>query len=436
MRILLVDPPFNAFMHYDKWYFPSSLAQLAAVAHKYGHETFIYDADRYFYKDVRTKNRKTLIGNQNFYFDNVDNCDHYIWKHYLKILEDFRPDVVGCTIYTCKLKSCLNLLKWTKKFNPKIKTCVGGAHATALPETLIKEEYIDNVFIGHSETTFPSWINDGMKYEGIIHGDPHKIDFENLPYVRRQSLLFIEKYTKRDLGLMITSRGCIGKCRFCSNPFMWKGQPLFRTSESVRNELLELIEKWKIKELLLADPSMSCIHKESKRISEIIKEFNIPWSANVRWATFKPELIEHFMNCGCKTVKVGLESGSDKMLRYTKKGCTKDIIRDKAKILNSLGISWHLFSIIGFPTETEKDMFETMELALEIKPTSISLNSFSPLPGTYFYNLLDDITPEFASDVNQLNPIHSFSEQIDAKTFSEIFIKISETFHQYNSKKN
>ncbi len=73
MRILLVDPPFHSFMHYDRWYYPISLAQLAAVLHAANHEVYIYDGDKYFYKDLATRERGVFIKKQHLYYDNVDN---------------------------------------------------------------------------------------------------------------------------------------------------------------------------------------------------------------------------------------------------------------------------------------------------------------------------------------------------------------------------
>ena len=93
MRILLVDPPFHSFMHYDQWFYPCSLAQLAAVAHDSGHEAFIYDGDKYFYKDLETRKRSIFLKKQQLYYENVDNLEHEIWKHFRNTLSDLNPDL-------------------------------------------------------------------------------------------------------------------------------------------------------------------------------------------------------------------------------------------------------------------------------------------------------------------------------------------------------
>ncbi|MFC1679209.1 B12-binding domain-containing radical SAM protein [Elusimicrobiota bacterium] len=434
MKVLLVDSPFHAFMNYDRWHFPTSLAQLAAVAHEQGHEVHVYDADRYHPKDPATRNRNELIRRQHQYFDNVDNFDHPIWRHLKKTLADIKPDVVGVSVFTCKLKTALNVLKLARECDPKVRTCVGGAHVTALPDSFASNKDVDGVFVGYADATFPQWLKDGCP-QGTMRGDMAGIDFETLPYPRRRALLFREHFTPRDVGFVFTSRGCVARCTFCSNSFLWSGKPRFRPSDVVRAEMRELIEEWKIDSFLLGDSSNSDFHEENKRVASVLKEFGLPWSSNVRWATVTRELLEHFMDCGCTGISVGLEAGSDKILKSMRKGCTKKTIREKARMINSLGLGFQLFTIIGFPDETEDEMSETRDFALEIDPTSVSLNSLSPLPGTEVFNGMPGMSAERASTVNQLHPDQCFSKHMDLERFVEIFSKITMSFEEHNASK-
>ena len=132
---------------------------------------------------------------------------------------------------------------------------------------------------------------------------------------------------------------------------------------------------------------------------------------------------------------MGLETGSDKMLKITKKGCTKDIIREKVEMMKSLGIDWRLFTIVGFPEETISDMIETKDFVLELDPYFVSLNSLSPLPGTHVYNSIPNITSEFSSSVNQLYPEYSFSNHVNSEEFKKLFVEITDIFEADNQKK-
>ena len=59
----------------------------------------------------------------------------------------------------------------------------------------------------------------------------------------------------------------------------------------------------------------------------------------------------------------------------------------------------------------------------------------SPLPGSAVYNSIPDITPEFASTVNQLHPELSFSKYVNTEEFKDIFVEITSAFEAHNKKK-
>jgi len=428
MRIMLIEPPFHSFMQYDRWYYPGALAQLASMVHAEGHEVVIYDPDKYFYKDPLNKQRSIFLQKQSLYYDNVDNFDHEVWIHFLKILANYNPDIVGISIYTCKLKSALNTAKLVRYFNQYIKICVGGAHATATPQILISYDDIDAVFTKYADISFPKWISDGCP-KGIIEGSfCNNIDIQNIPYARRQSLLFPDNYTKKDLGLLMAGRGCSGCCTFCSNSFMCSGKPKLRSTESISAELTELSDLWNCSFILIGNDSISDNIDVSKKIASMIHERDMSWEGNARWTTVEKDLFEYYLLNGCSRISIGLESGSNKILKYIRKGVNKNLIRRKSSILNELGIHWRLFCVVGFPIETIDDMRETMDFVLELNPTSVSLNSLAPLPGTEVYSDIPGMTLEIASNVNQLYAKYCFSKHMDLDEFKEMFIKMTEVF--------
>jgi len=433
MRILLVEPPFYSFMQYDRWYYPFALAQLAAVAHAKGHEVRVYDGDKYFYKDPAAKERIVFNKKHPLYYENVDNLDYFIWSHFKDVLSSFDPEIVGVSVYTCKLKAVLNTLKIVKEYNPDIRTCVGGAHVTGAPEEFVNNSYVDGVFLGYADVTFPQWIAAGCR-RGKFTGDIEEVDLETIPHVRREALMNPEFYAPEDMGLVSTSRGCVGRCTFCSG-FMCSHKVKFRTEKSVRSELAEIVERWKVTETVVSDASCTDFPDYFKRIADIYNEFNISWETEGRWVTITEELMEYFFSRGCGYFNVGLESGSDRILKYIRKGCTKKIIHEKSKLLNSVGIKWKICCIVGFPEETLDDMKETMDFAIEIGPGNISLNSFCPLPGTEAYKSIPGITSELASTVSQVYPNHCFSRHMSLSAYQNMFFKMTEVFDAYNKAK-
>lgn len=432
MRILLIEPPFYSFMEYDRWWYPFALVQLAAIANKAGHEVRVYDGDKYFYKDNATKKRAVLVKKHFLYHDNVENLDYFIWKHFREELINFNPEVVGISVFTCKLKAVWSIIKIVKEYNPAIKICVGGAHVTAVPESFFENNDIDGVFSGYADITFPQWLAAGCP-KGKVAGNLDEVDLTILPHGRREALMHPEFYTPKDMGMIATSRGCISHCTFCSG-FICGNKIKFKTKELVRYELAEIIDKWKVTSTIVTDSSCTDFPVYFKSIADVYKEFDISWETEGRWVTITKELMEYFLSRGCKYFHVGLESGSNKILKSTRKGCTKELILNKSKILNSIGIKWKLCCMAGFPDETLDDMQETLDFALQINPHNISLNNFCPLPGTELYKEILGITPELSAEVSQLYPSHCFSRYYGIDDYQKMFFKMLEVFDIHNKR--
>ncbi len=261
-RVLLVDSPFHAFFEYEKWWYSFSCAQLAGCLLEKGIEAFVYDSDKYFKKDPLTKHRQEMVRRQNWYKEGVRNDEHYIWKHFRKTLEELKPDIVGVTTWTCSLHSSIKILEICKDFNPHIKTCVGGYHASVLPDYFKNHPLVDTIFVGPAEYSLPDWILGGCK-ERFITTDPSSIDIKNIPAPARGSLLYPECFSSNDMSMLMTSRGCPFNCSFCSNRLLTGQRYQFRSVRQVRQELEHIVGKYHIRYLNIADPNFLANRKKA-----------------------------------------------------------------------------------------------------------------------------------------------------------------------------
>lgn len=87
-------------------------------------------------------------------------------------------------------------------------------------------------------------------------------------------------------------------------------------------------------------------------------------------------------------VAVGIESGSARLLKFMKKGLTKEEIREKVDLLNAAGFRPIGYFIVGFPTETRAEIDETISFAMELKLYRAGFMPFHPLPGTESFRFL------------------------------------------------
>lgn len=439
-RVLLVNPPFHAFFEYERWWYALSCAQLAGCLLEKGIEAFVYDGDKYFKKDPATKQRQEMVRRQKWYQDGVNNAEHYIWKHFMKTLEDLKPDMVGVTIWTSFLQSSTRVLKICKDFNPNIKTFVGGYHVSALPDYFKDNPLVDAIFVGPSDHSLPDWISGGCK-EKFIKTDPRCIDIKKIPAPNRGSLLYPEYFSPTDMGMLMTSRGCPYNCSFCSNKLLTGLKYQFRTVGQVRQELEHIIKKYNVQYLNVADANFLANRKNALQMAELYKSFGIPWGSEGLISAINEDLLTKLIDYGCINLCFGIESGNQGRLDKLNKRITLARIEEAAAILNKFKMKWKTFFIVGFPDDTLGEMEQTRQFALKIKPSYISLNSFTPLPGTDIYNswVKDKLfkhTIEEVSGYNQLNPKANFIKGMGTETYRDKFFSILNDFDAYNKQIN
>src|SRR6185436_6613830 len=95
-------------------------------------------------------------------------------------------------------------------------------------------------------------------------------------------------------------------------------------------------------------------------------------------------------DAGCRTVWLGAESGSQKVLDAMEKGLTVADIRDAARRLRAAGIEVGFFLQFGYPGEGWREIEETLALVRECAPDDIGISVSYPLPGTRFHDRVQE----------------------------------------------
>lgn len=80
---------------------------------------------------------------------------------------------------------------------------------------------------------------------------------------------------------------------------------------------------------------------------------------------------------GCREIALGIESGSERLLRYMGKRISPEMTRDVVHRLTRRGISVKGYFILGFPTETREELEATVRLVYDL------WDSTAPNPGTF-----------------------------------------------------
>jgi radical SAM superfamily enzyme YgiQ (UPF0313 family) len=120
----------------------------------------------------------------------------------------------------------------------------------------------------------------------------------------------------------------------------------------------------------------------------MIKErLNINWSCATRVNLIDSELLKQMKLAGCNLIKIGIESGSKRILKILQKDISIEQIREASRLLNRSGIFWGAYFMMGIPVETEDDMRQTYTFMKEINPPHAGIFLYTPYPSTRLFDI-------------------------------------------------
>lgn len=404
MKTLLIDPPFYRFIRYYNRYFPLGLASLAAVLQENGHEVLIYDADANVDR-ASEMDFSALESKYSEYLRRVNNKNDELWNELRNVLLQFKPNLVGISVFTAKIASAFIAAQVVKQFDSNIPIVIGGPHPTVRAEESLKiSSYVDFVVRREGEFTFLRLVEaiennklyndiEGVSFRSngnIYHNPPAKYiqNLDQIPFPARDLLLHKNSYTSEDMGMIMTGRGCPFKCTFCSSSGVWCRKVRFRSVENVIGEIQQVKEKYGTYQFAFKDDTFTLNRKRVHEFCRLIKEkrLKINWECNVRANLIDELCLTEMKSAGCNSVKLGVESGSDRILsEVMEKGITVEQIVRSSKLLNKAGIHWTGYFMIGLPGETKEEILKTLDIMRRIKPNFASLSVYEPFPGTKLF---------------------------------------------------
>lgn len=286
----------------------------------------------------------------------------------------------GFSTYTASYNRTVRIKNKVKALYPNVKTIAGGPHASALPLEVATE--FDHVIIGEGELALYELIT-GAIFGKVIAGQC--MEMHNIPHPD-YSLVDVGSYRRRYLDRpsfqLFTSRGCPYNCGFCSK--LPGGNKLRRrTVNDVALEILKIKGTYGDVSFRIKDDLFVSNVNWLRDFKSYDLEFE--YSANVR-ADYKSEVPQLLADTGCKTVCIGIESGSDRVLASMGKGTTRQQNIDAIKGLQAVGIEVLVWIVVGYPGETHETLYETISLLEEAQPDLVRAYPLIPYPGTRVYD--------------------------------------------------
>ena len=328
----------------------------------------------------------------------------------LRILKESDVKVVGISSTTVSYHRACSLAKMIRQRLPEAKIVIGGPHMSAIPEETMLTGFFDYGIVNEGEIAFLKLVKFLIHSKGELKDIPNLYyldrgrvlhnsigeyiqDLDILPFPARHlcSDIFIYKpsigaFRKTPVMNMTTSRGCPYGCIFCDkNTF---GQTVrFFSAEYVVREIKELLQRFGVKEIAFLDDTFVLNKKRLYSIFELLKRQNInfPWTCMVRANNLDYDTLKFMRDNGCWQIRMGIESGNQKVLNFIKKGITLQQVRNVTEWCKRLNIKVLVFFMIGHHIDTVQTIQETIEFALSLPLSDIMATLNTPLRVTESY---------------------------------------------------
>lgn len=188
-----------------------------------------------------------------------------------------------------------------------------------------------------------------------------------------------------------TTRGCPYHCNWCAKP-VWGQRYSARSPESVADEVAWLRRAYRPDHLTICDDIFGLVPGWIPRYADALAARGAvtPFRCLSRPDLLGEEVVSALGRAGCRTVWMGAESGSQRVLDAMEKGTTVEDVRRATARLRGAGIEVGFFVQFGYPGETVADIEATLALLRECAPDDVGVSVSYPLPGTRFHARVRD----------------------------------------------
>ncbi len=342
-----------------------------------------YDLNALLFHAAPTEIKKTWTINPknkneeffSYFFSNF----HQYFENILESIEELKPEYIGFSIFNINKTFTKKTIEFIRQYFPSLKIILGGPETFSLNAMGFKEKLDgDYIVVGEGEKPLYEILSGVSDKRLYLFEELKTINF--FPTFKSFNL---DLYKRRNSLPLMFGRGCINRCNFCSERLLYKNYKVF-SEEIVIEAIRYYIENFNVRWFTFYDSMLNANLMTFERLLDKIIEnrFNIVWDAQISIRNEMDERIFYKMKeAGCINLFIGLETGSDSLLKKMGKSFSlQDAIKFFDK-LNKANLHYELSFIIGYPDETEDEFEETLtflknnfKLILKIAQVSVFKN--------------------------------------------------------------
>jgi radical SAM superfamily enzyme YgiQ (UPF0313 family) len=331
-----------------------------------------------------------------------------IWTQEILALD---PKFIGISVFTYQNRVATELFCKHIRKHSTVKIVLGGQGlsdggiegATGFAKKLQEQGLIDFWIKSEGERSIVELLKGNYDYPGINSDSFIQIENLNeLPFPNYDDYL-LDAYENRSLPIT-GSRGCVRACSFCDIHEHWKYR--YRAGENIMAEIVHLNQRYNITQFNFSDSLINGNLKEFKKFTKLLADYNKTTNNKITWSSqfiVRPEsqLTEEYWqniaDSGGGSLAIGVETGSDRVRAHMNKKFNNQDLDYTMSMLEKYNITCTFLMIVGYPTETEKDFQDTLDMFVRYRRlansviTNINIGAtLGILPGTPLYYHADE----------------------------------------------
>ncbi len=375
-------------------------------------------------------------------------------------LKEYEPDIVGIRGLNIYKKAFHETAKTIKQFNRNIKVIGGGPYVSMNMEEAAKDDHIDYFVSGEGEMVMAQILEKLLNNQKIsnIEGLSRREDgrlfkntqaqpvnnLDDLPFpdynlisTDRYSNFMSYGYNKRKQGVIFSSRGCPYSCIYCHNIFGKKYRA--RSPLNIFQEIENLYKNFGIKDFYFVDDNFNFDYRRSMDLFDLIikngLKINMYLANGIRGDIIDYTFIDKMVEAGVIWVTFSVETASKRLQKFIKKFINIEKITDNIHYACQKNIMVNCCIMVGFPTETLAEAYQTIEYVKQFKKIIIPMFfSVKYYPNTEIYDLAlkngiktDKIEDAYAETYHNIK--HSQTPLIPQQAFKDIYFEfLNEVF--------
>ena len=364
-------------------------------------------------------------------------------EEFLQEVAGLSPDLVAFSSTTHQHPVVERCAGWIKEDLPDLFVLSGGTHPTLAPDSVADSNSIDAICIGEGEWAtleLVERLKEGRPISDIRNlwvwhgsgwarnpGRPLVENLDDLPFADRELFNFDEILARNDGWVdLMAGRGCPYDCSYCCNPGLkeqYRGlgrYVRFRSVDNLMAEIEQLAGRYPVCTLNFQDDTFTLNRKWTLAFCEAYgSRFDFPFWINTRVERIldDDELVSALARAQCHGVRIGLESGNERLRKdILKRGMSNEEIRRAVKLLRRHGLQVSTCNMIGIPGETPEMIEETIQLNRDLAPDDLQFSIFYPYPMT---ELHDKVVEEGLVQLDQsLSGYYGRESALDLPTIS------------------